>query len=40
MLQALEYIEDLELYYSTGYGNDLNRKVGCPPVKDFIDRFR
>ncbi|PNF38918.1 hypothetical protein B7P43_G07444 [Cryptotermes secundus] len=38
-LKALEYIEDLELYYSTGYGNDLNKKVGCPPVKDFIDRF-
>ncbi|KDR19047.1 multiple inositol polyphosphate phosphatase 1-like isoform X3 [Zootermopsis nevadensis] len=38
-LKVLEYREDLELYYSTGYGNDLNKKVGCPPVKDFLDRF-
>jgi hypothetical protein len=40
MLQVLEYREDLLLYYNLGYGNDLNPKVGCPPVKDFLDRFR
>ncbi|PSN34766.1 Multiple inositol polyphosphate phosphatase 1 [Blattella germanica] len=39
-IYLLEYREDLEDYYQAGYGNDLNIKLGCPPVKDFMDRFR
>jgi hypothetical protein len=36
----MEYREDLEYYYRFGYGNEINVKLGCPPVKDLIDRFR
>lgn len=39
-LQLLEYREDLEDYYNLGYGNEFNIKLGCPPVKDFMFRFR
>ncbi|KAJ9582182.1 hypothetical protein L9F63_003469 [Diploptera punctata] len=39
-LQLLEYREDLQDYYNYGYGNSLNIKLGCPPVKDFMSRFR
>jgi hypothetical protein len=38
--QVMEYREDLLYYYYAGYGNDLNRQLGCHPVKDFLDRFR
>ena len=36
----MEYREDLLYYYYTGYGTDMNTKMGCAPVKDFLDRFR
>lgn len=35
----MEYIEDLKTYYETGYGNELNKKVGCMPAKDMIEKF-
>ncbi|XP_069691317.1 multiple inositol polyphosphate phosphatase 1-like [Periplaneta americana] len=38
-LKVMEYREDLLYYYYAGYGMDLNKQVGCPPVKDFLDRF-
>ncbi|XP_023702394.1 multiple inositol polyphosphate phosphatase 1-like [Cryptotermes secundus] len=38
-LKVLEYKEDLSAYYKHGYGSDLNKKVGCVLVKDFLDRF-
>lgn len=38
-LQLMEYREDLEYYYHSGYGNDINVKLGCPTVKDLINRF-
>lgn len=38
-LKVMEYREDLLYYYYAGYGMDLNTQVGCPPVKDFLDRF-
>ncbi|KAL1116077.1 hypothetical protein AAG570_005572 [Ranatra chinensis] len=38
-LKIMEYYQDLKHYYRTGYGNDLSYKVGCPIVKDLIDRF-
>lgn len=40
MLQLMEYREDLEYYYRSGYGNEINVKLGCPTVKDLINRFR
>ncbi|KAJ9582188.1 hypothetical protein L9F63_003475, partial [Diploptera punctata] len=38
-LQILEYRDDLIYYYNTGYGIEMNQQVGCPPIKDLIDRF-
>ncbi|KDR19043.1 multiple inositol polyphosphate phosphatase 1-like [Zootermopsis nevadensis] len=38
-LHLMEYREDLEYYYRTGYGNEINVKLGCPTVKDLINRF-
>ncbi|XP_077285576.1 multiple inositol polyphosphate phosphatase 1-like [Arctopsyche grandis] len=38
-LRLLEYIEDLKSYYETGYGNELNKKIGCLPLKDMMDKF-
>lgn len=35
----MEYIEDLKSYYETGYGNELNKKIGCLPLKDMMDKF-
>lgn len=39
-LKMLEYGEDLMSFYKEGYGNELNRKVGCPPLKDWYERFQ
>lgn len=38
-LQILEYSRDLYYYYTTGYGSDINMKLGCPLVRDMIERF-
>ncbi|RZC41928.1 multiple inositol polyphosphate phosphatase 1 [Asbolus verrucosus] len=38
-LKLLEYAEDLKYYYKSGYGNELNAKVGCPPLKDLYEKF-
>jgi multiple inositol-polyphosphate phosphatase/2,3-bisphosphoglycerate 3-phosphatase len=38
-LKLLEYAEDLKYYYKGGYGNELNGKVGCPPLKDLYEKF-
>ncbi|XP_069691309.1 multiple inositol polyphosphate phosphatase 1-like [Periplaneta americana] len=38
-LTKLEYKEDLKYYYTKGFGNDMNKDVGCPPAKDFLLRF-
>jgi hypothetical protein len=40
MSQILEYKEDLESYYKRGFGNEMNKHVGCPLAKDLLDRFR
>ncbi|XP_071444237.1 multiple inositol polyphosphate phosphatase 1 [Hetaerina americana] len=39
-LKVLEYMQDLRYYYEAGYGHDINIKLGCPLVKDMVDRFR
>lgn len=38
-LKVMEYRADLQYYYSYSYGNTLNAKLGCPPVKDMMDHF-
>lgn len=38
-LKILEYKEDLESYYKRGFGNEMNKHVGCPLAKDLLDRF-
>lgn len=38
-LKLLEYIQDLKFYYKYGYGDELNKDIGCPPVKDMFERF-
>lgn len=38
-LKILEYAEDLMYYYETGHGIELNAKVGCMPLKDWLTRF-
>ncbi|KAJ8729929.1 hypothetical protein PYW07_016967 [Mythimna separata] len=38
-LKRLEYAEDLAAYYKYGYGNPLNKDVGCTTVKDFMTFF-
>lgn len=39
-LKVLEYAEDLDYYYGAGYGRDVNKVIGCLPLKDMINRFR
>lgn len=39
-LELLEYAEDLQEYYYSGYGNPANAKVGCLLVKDMFDMMR
>lgn len=38
-LQILEYNQDIFYYYKSGYGADINLRLGCPLVKDMIERF-
>lgn len=38
-LKLLEYAEDLKYYYKSGYGNEINRQVGCAPLKDLYQKF-
>ncbi|GFG36484.1 hypothetical protein Cfor_11822 [Coptotermes formosanus] len=38
-LKVLEYREDLESFYIRGFGNSMNKDVGCPLAKNFLDRF-
>ncbi|XP_075231753.1 multiple inositol polyphosphate phosphatase 1-like isoform X2 [Lycorma delicatula] len=38
-LKLMEYVRDLWYYYKSGYGMDINLKVGCPAVRDIMERF-
>lgn len=38
-LKLLEYAVDLEEYYYAGYGNEVNKNIGCPPVRDLLQRL-
>lgn len=39
-LDVLEYDEDLKYYYSNGYGDSHNERLGCPIVKDLMNNFK
>ncbi|EEB16594.1 multiple inositol polyphosphate phosphatase 1 precursor, putative [Pediculus humanus corporis] len=39
-LRTLEYLEDIQAYYDSGYGDDLNLRLGCTTVKDMLEGFR
>ncbi|XP_011496891.1 PREDICTED: multiple inositol polyphosphate phosphatase 1-like [Ceratosolen solmsi marchali] len=39
-LKILEYLEDLNHFYYTGPGREINKKLGCPLVKDMFEHFR
>ncbi len=38
--QVLEYYQDLWFWYQGGYGNEINRDVACPQIKDLADTFK
>lgn len=35
----LEFIDDLETYYESGYGNQINFQMACPLLRDIMDIF-
>ncbi|XP_025191415.1 multiple inositol polyphosphate phosphatase 1-like [Melanaphis sacchari] len=39
-LEVLEYDEDLKYYYSNGYGDPYNERLGCPIIKDLMNNFK
>ncbi|XP_031777741.1 multiple inositol polyphosphate phosphatase 1 [Nasonia vitripennis] len=39
-LKVLEYLEDLDYYYYSGPGREINSKLGCPLLKDMFTHFR
>ncbi|XP_063995033.1 multiple inositol polyphosphate phosphatase 1-like [Diachasmimorpha longicaudata] len=39
-LKVMEYAEDLEYYYTAGYGREVNKIIGCFPLQDMMNRFR
>lgn len=39
-LTILEYREDLDYYYWSGPGRDINAKLGCPLMKDLFQNFQ
>ncbi|KAK3909122.1 Multiple inositol polyphosphate phosphatase 1 [Frankliniella fusca] len=38
-LRVFEYHADMKYYYVDGYGHDINLQLGCPLVKDVIDKL-
>jgi multiple inositol-polyphosphate phosphatase/2,3-bisphosphoglycerate 3-phosphatase len=39
-LKILEYLQDLKHFYYTGPGREINKKLGCPLLKDMFSHFR
>ncbi|XP_063995673.1 uncharacterized protein LOC135173028 [Diachasmimorpha longicaudata] len=37
--RILEYIDDLQYYYASGYGLEINRLIGCFPMENLFDHF-
>lgn len=38
-MRVFEYEEDLYHYYHVGYGQKINSKLGCQPLRDMLERF-
>lgn len=38
-LKLLEYGQDLQVYYKSGYGSEYNVKLGCAMVADLYARL-
>ncbi|XP_011308504.1 multiple inositol polyphosphate phosphatase 1-like [Fopius arisanus] len=38
--KIMEYIDDIQYYYYSGYGTALNTLIGCFPVEDLVKNFR
>ncbi|XP_011308505.1 multiple inositol polyphosphate phosphatase 1 isoform X1 [Fopius arisanus] len=38
--KILEYIDDLQYYYASGYGLQINSLIGCFPLQDLFSHFR
>lgn len=38
-LQLLEYAEDIHILYKSGYGSEYNPKLGCPMVRDLLEKM-
>ncbi|XP_015111828.1 multiple inositol polyphosphate phosphatase 1 [Diachasma alloeum] len=38
--KIIEYIDDIQYYYYSGYGVALNSLIGCFPAEDLINHFR
>ncbi|XP_069164443.1 multiple inositol polyphosphate phosphatase 1 isoform X1 [Procambarus clarkii] len=38
-LKVLEYWQDLDYYYTNGYGHAINYEMACPPVQDLLQHF-
>ncbi|XP_066585295.1 multiple inositol polyphosphate phosphatase 1-like [Prorops nasuta] len=38
-LLVMEYKDDLFYYYEFGYGREINKRLGCPLVKDLFSHF-
>ncbi|XP_058795152.1 multiple inositol polyphosphate phosphatase 1-like [Phymastichus coffea] len=39
-MKVLEYLEDLDYYYYSGPGRDINAMLGCPLVQDMFNHFK
>ncbi|KAJ8665112.1 hypothetical protein QAD02_006774 [Eretmocerus hayati] len=39
-MKILEYHEDLHFFYYSGPGRDINRRLGCPLIKDMFNHFK
>lgn len=39
-LLILEYFEDLNQYYKTGYSHEYNPKIGCLPLRHMMETFK
>lgn len=39
-MKVLEYLDDLDNYYYSGPGREINSKLGCNLVKDMFHHFK
>lgn len=39
-MKVLEYLDDLDYYYYSGPGREINAKLGCPLLQDMFGHFK